>query len=461
MSRVEKCDVCRLRKIKCDNQIPVCGPCKIKGRPCRYGGPQSLDSSEEGGRQLMKQDRVNQGGLQFLGTSNKGGASIQTWRLANSTQLPLRAKSEPSRPLTSQSLQLAHRWSHMIWQDSPFEIFGTILRSVPVRIGSHPALDAAIWSFIYGQKAFVTRDWLDINNARRAYAKAYNSLRKALPATSLKDEDAILVTIALRMVADATFSSDANFRLEHETLPTDCLHAMESLPHHVHMNTICQLLKDRWTNSRASGIDKLVVYGEISSAIGNGKASVLDDEQRLKAWQRLGLEHESPLEAAFDSVMNQLIKLPQVISFVRQCITHQNERSHAESVLSLITDMYEFRMEPLPIDVAESSDIKAKHGTIAKAGLGQPIFFASVSDFILAINYFTYRSICCGLMQRLYSANVSSEYAKIATIWAEEIEIAEIIARISDYALMAGHATGSRCFYHLRRLGQAGETSRH
>lgn len=256
----------------------------------------------------------------------------------------------------------------------------------------------------------------------------------------MKDEDAILISIAVRLVADAGFSSDANFHPEIETLSSEDLNNMQALPHHMHINTICHLLRDRWRSGRSSHIDRLLVhavfYGEISGAVGADQASILDDDMRLEAMQNLDADTFSQFDTASETVMNQLIKLPRIISLVRHYSLQRDGVQHADAVLSLLVSMYDIRVEPLAIRVAGSSNFRDEYETIPKAELRPSIFFASVSDFILAINYCTYRLICCGLLQRLYSMNVCAEQPKILDVWVEEIRMAGFVARTAQYAFM-------------------------
>lgn len=166
MSRVEKCAVCRWRKIKCDNQRPICGPCKIKGRLC------SCEGSHAGTWQVYKHAEAEQSDLRLLATKSHGGVSVQTWRLKSSSPKPAKLMSPPSSSLISDALRLAHRWSPFVREDSPFEIFGPIFRAVPVRIGTSPVLDAAATSLIRGHQAFLTADRQDIESARKSYDTA-------------------------------------------------------------------------------------------------------------------------------------------------------------------------------------------------------------------------------------------------------------------------------------------------
>ncbi|KAH8899897.1 hypothetical protein GQ53DRAFT_740905 [Thozetella sp. PMI_491] len=49
MTQVGKCDICRRRKIKCDEVHPVCGGCKKKNRPCHYSYGKVSQFIDDGG----------------------------------------------------------------------------------------------------------------------------------------------------------------------------------------------------------------------------------------------------------------------------------------------------------------------------------------------------------------------------------------------------------------------------
>lgn len=208
----------------------------------------------------------------------------------------------------------------------------------------------------------------------------------------------------------------------------------------MHINTICRLLRDRWRNGRSSQIDRLllqaVFYGEISGAIGADEASILDEDMGLEVMQGLRPHGLSQFDAACETVMNQLIKLPRLVILVRHCDIQRDSVDRAYTILSLTISVYKVRVEALSTRVAEYSGSKVEHEILTKAELGPSISFTSVSDFILAINYCTYRLICCNLLQRLYSVNICAEELKIADVWTEEIEMAEFVARTAQYAFL-------------------------
>lgn len=63
-------------------------------------------------------------------------------------ETPSQCSSDLARPLVSPFMKLVCRWLNVVdvtsSKGSPFELYDVFLQNVPARIGTHPAVDAAV-----------------------------------------------------------------------------------------------------------------------------------------------------------------------------------------------------------------------------------------------------------------------------------------------------------------------------
>lgn len=86
--------------------------------------------------------------------------------------------------------------------DPRFHISGTLLQQATKRVGSHPALDAAMSYFVDSYSAFKTSDQSEITTARRGGVNAVACLRDALSTQLDKHEEAVIVSMSIHIEAE-------------------------------------------------------------------------------------------------------------------------------------------------------------------------------------------------------------------------------------------------------------------
>lgn len=142
--------------------------------------------------------------------------------------------------------------------------------------------------------------------------------------------------------------------------------------------------------------------------------------------------------------MLHILRLPRLISLVRRYEGQPSGPGNlilAQDALALAKTLYEFWLDPLPIQIIASPIMDCSKSLDADTTcLNSWLFFQSMTDYNLAIHYYTYRLVICAVLQRMLRDLNLSSYCGIdlSRIVAEELLMAENIAKCSQYSLSQG-----------------------
>lgn len=138
------------------------------------------------------------------------GAATHILALNKSVKKHSEPCSEPSSALTSAGLTLASRWLYMIGQSSAshssFEVFSSLIRDIPVRIGSDIVFDAAVTYVLDSYCLFKKQGRLEVEVASKAGVKAFRALRESLAVQSPAKAECktIMMSMMLHIVAQVS-----------------------------------------------------------------------------------------------------------------------------------------------------------------------------------------------------------------------------------------------------------------
>lgn len=243
MTRIGKCDICRIRKVKvsflaqcsrspltrqCDEKHPKCGQCMKKNRPCSYdyrttpkfvpGKTRGLDIGnnntefDDSSNSSPEPDVSAIYDVPFEPAANKTILSIRSVKGAKTGQgafhtltsirltddldpdsetdsVPTKRTNRKSaysiiRSPISSKASLCARLVELLGtkplQWNPSFLWGSWVTIVPQRIGINPALDSAVACFIAGSAAHRNKSETNLSAARKSYSRALLSLQEVL-----------------------------------------------------------------------------------------------------------------------------------------------------------------------------------------------------------------------------------------------------------------------------------------
>jgi hypothetical protein len=235
MTQTKKCDICRSRKVKCDEKKPKCGPCRKKNRLCAYTFGKATFIVREDPKQYSGHGKVkiapliypllyykqptpikdampkdgpltNREGADFEKSQDEPGSGE-----SNPPNFALLSKrmsptiiTGPSRPADL----LASRWVYLLGPHTveldPFTTHDSWIGSIPSRIGHSDALDLAIE---YAVSAFAGFRDPTLSKQRTALlnkGRALKALRAALGNEKGKINYDVVVATKLHSYAEVT-----------------------------------------------------------------------------------------------------------------------------------------------------------------------------------------------------------------------------------------------------------------
>jgi hypothetical protein len=237
MTQTKKCDICRSRKVKCDEKKPKCGPCRKKNRLCAYTFGKATSIVREDPKQYSGHGKVKIAPLIYPLLSYKQPAPIKdamprdgpltNREGADSEKSQYEPDTGTSNPPESDLLSkrvwhtiitgpsrptdlLASRWVHLLGPHTveldPFTTHSSWIGSIPSHIGHSNALDLAIE---YAVSAFAGFRDPSLSRQRTALlnkGKALKALRAALNNEKGKINYDVVVATKLHSYAEVTFA---------------------------------------------------------------------------------------------------------------------------------------------------------------------------------------------------------------------------------------------------------------
>ncbi|XP_014557378.1 hypothetical protein COCVIDRAFT_26005 [Bipolaris victoriae FI3] len=439
MTQTGKCDTCRQRKVKCDEEKPKCGACKKKDRPCAYsyGRPSafivqdpnqltkhgksrvpsvvhSFSSSEDDAissssasseLRITTERRVGdgQGFFQTLAPTSKSKPRLSK-KNANMQQRVLEAylqhlekestivPYQPSSPETA----LISRYIDMLGPDisrkQPLAILGTWIQTVPLRIGHNRMLDLAVEFLLNSYAAY--RDGM--HSKRR--------LAKATKAKALRELQLVVLNARTEPTYDLLLATKMHYAAE-------ALMGIDTMYHAIHAFGLAELMK----GGKASEVDDEHYWNlidntyvdDVNEAMLAGRQSVYYNDFYLSATYPLPTNSSislSPAQRASMAIMHVFIQCPQIVCLIRQAILNPKDTSaiaaavsHIESLMQVdlpqhVSELMQTAITVVPIPASpEFADL-----------MPDTLEFDTVQNMILCTRYWMLQSLLCGLADTLY-----------------------------------------------------------
>lgn len=142
---------------------------------------------------------------------------------------------------------------------------------------------------------------------------------------------------------------------------------------------------------------------------------------------------------AFSTIMNLLVRLSQLAVMLRNHVHTNEDRSRTLEIVALILSLYEGGEGVKSLVENSASLVPTQHHLTASV-MPQSYSFPSNYNFDLAVHYFTYRSLLCGLIQSFYYSLPSKELDDVsrcidlATVQREDEITSRNIAMCVEYS---------------------------
>jgi hypothetical protein len=213
--RSRRCQRCRWRKIKCDENWPTCTPCTKARCPCS-GPPASLDSDSDSGS-VMPSRAGSPALSSHFALGGAGDVDLQLMEAADTSQLlshyqypggssytRVRLAPAPRSYPTTTADRVASRLAAYLERGSRFDasLAADYFRLLPARLGASAALRDAVALFCMGWGNFRRASPPKTIVDPRAYGKALRSLQRALSGDDNEGKQLACETLAAASVMD-------------------------------------------------------------------------------------------------------------------------------------------------------------------------------------------------------------------------------------------------------------------
>ncbi|KAL6707001.1 hypothetical protein ACN47E_004951 [Coniothyrium glycines] len=440
MTQTGKCDTCRLRKVKCDEERPKCGACRKKDRPCIYSygkasafvaqdpnqltkhgksktasvvwsldsSPNDVASSESTPSDLQimsgRPAGDGRGYFQTLAARSKPKYQPSKKRASHQKRLfqaHLRELQEESALNTihpsSQETSLIARYINMLGTESPdrqpLSILGTWVQSIPSRIGKSTLLDLAVQFLVDSYTVYQDDTHSKRKLARATKAKALRELQMVVLDTSNSPTYEVLLATKMHYAAEALLGIDSMYH---------AIHAF-GLAEQLKSGSVSDVDHEHYWDL----IDNTYI-DDVNEAILAGRPSVYDNDFYLSATYppslTYDLSHLSPAQRASMAIMHVFIQCPRLVCIIRNAISNPSDTdalacavSHMESIMELelsqhVQELIETSVRVVPVaHIADMEDI-----------ICSVLEFSSVQSMILCTRYWMLQNVLCGMADTLY-----------------------------------------------------------
>ncbi|KAF2848463.1 hypothetical protein T440DRAFT_491129 [Plenodomus tracheiphilus IPT5] len=440
MTQTGKCDTCRQRKVKCDEDRPKCSACRKKQRPCIYSYGKASAFVLQDPKQMTKHgvskvasikwtldapgqetDLTNtllsdlrtmterpaedgQGVFQTLApvckSQTRPSKRRETWR-KQALQAYLQKLQQESSPITSRpsspETTLIAAYIDMLGYETPekqpLSILGTWVQSVPSRIGSNRMVDLAVEFLISSYSKF----WDDSHSkrkiARASKVKALRELQLAVSNTQTAATYEVLLATKLHYAAEALMGIDTMY-------------------HAIHAFGLAELLK----SGHVSGVDDEHFWNlidntyidDVNEGMLAGRSSVYDNDFYLSATYPPPLGSDQISLSAFQkasmSIMHIFIQCPRLTGLVRNAILHPKDINALASAMSLMESLVQLDLARYVAELLQSAVTVIHTPTSPEVAdiLPDSLSFDSVQSMVLCTRYWMLQNILCGLAEALY-----------------------------------------------------------
>ncbi|KAH8803463.1 hypothetical protein F5884DRAFT_508001 [Xylogone sp. PMI_703] len=403
MTQLRKCDSCRARKIKCDEKQPRCGNCSKKLRPCRYAYTGQILFITEMPRTKTSRSRE----------SNNRSSELQVVKSLMPKQVPF-----------STGMMLAARWVGMIggqtFSSNGLRIFGACIAHIPSRIGSNPALDAAVRYVLDCHQAHLLGTKETLCRARSSGLRASKGLRLAYQAGDQQDFN-LLITVKLHFVAEI-FLAVGTFTYVVHLIALSRMLAARGLP------DINQ--EPEWS------LCEITIFDEIVEAMHASRDSIFDTPDWLASMETRAAAQKTPFDIASLLVMRNMIRLPRLARLIR---LHQRDPSDIFSSLEAIElaqTLLEDDSETYILQVLQRHALIKPTSSSDDAWLAPNSWhFDSIPVFELVMRHYTYQVLLCGLIDKLCETEpLAAMQFDTSGEQMKDVQAAHSIAMCAQYA---------------------------
>ncbi|KAF2822519.1 hypothetical protein CC86DRAFT_357432 [Ophiobolus disseminans] len=441
MTQTGKCDTCRQRKVKCDEEKPKCGACRKKNRSCLYSYGKASAFVMQDPNQLTKhgkskvaavihtldQDEEDssssastpsdlqvtteraaengQGFFQTLAPSSKRRIGASRKAIAyqrRKLELYLQYLQEESaitalKPSSSETT-LISRYIAMLGSETaakqPLSILGTWIQSIPSRIGANTMMDLAVEFFVNSHDVYWDDTYSKRSVAQASKEKALKSLQLIVFNTQDKPTYEVLLATKMHYAAEALLGID-------------------SMMHAIHAFGLAELLK---TGATVANVDDEHFWNlidntyidDVNEAMLAGRNSVYDNDFYLSSTYPPPLSSDSIVLSAFQrasmAIMHVFVQCPRLNILVRRAITHPEDTAALVDAVTLAESLWQLNLadqvSPLLKETTTISPT-APFDSLADI-LTDSLDFDSVQSMILCTRFWMLTDILGGLVDTLY-----------------------------------------------------------
>ncbi|KAF1979036.1 hypothetical protein BU23DRAFT_448317 [Bimuria novae-zelandiae CBS 107.79] len=488
MTRTGKCDTCRSRKVKCDEQRPKCGACSKRDRECTYSFGKVSAFVAEDPTQLSKHGKPKVAPAVYpLEASHEPDVSptpitspSTSLNLLSSTALPLRQNTgrdaesgdgvfmtlsipthekskvwkrataqqrkklqlhlnqlqdatallAPRQFVTSQTA-LASRYLHLLgsWpaHEQPFAILGTWTESMPARIGKSSAVDLAVEYLINSLDVYREPSFSGHRTALVTKARALKELQLAIGDEKTRRSYDVAIATKIHMMAEIFMG-------------------IKNLYHAIHAAGLGDILQTGpvtdiddehyWSFLDTTYID------DVSEAMVASRTSIYDN--------RFYLEMTDPTTVAPDAsdtfrvsvaMMHVYIQLPRLVCLVRHATNFPEDARTLASAVALAENLWSL----VPSDIMQNiiqrcvTSVNAPPSSKIADIIPNSYHFNSVQNCMLISRFWRLKTCLSGPIQTLYQ-NFPAECASsllppLPIVEKTDVDAATELARCIRYAL--------------------------
>ncbi|OAL04571.1 hypothetical protein IQ06DRAFT_267882 [Phaeosphaeriaceae sp. SRC1lsM3a] len=439
MTQTGKCDTCRQRKVKCDEEKPKCGACRKKDRPCSYSYGKASAFIVQDPNQLTKHGKSRVSPVVYnlessseathspastpsdlhITTAREAGNGqgfFQTLAPLSKRKVAASRRSEAQRrrklELYLHHLQLERtltaikpscpettliaRYIDMVGSVSidhqPLSILGTWIESIPSRIGSNRMMDLAVDFFVHSYAVYCNDTY-----SQRKLASA--SKEKALKELQLFVHDR-----GNRPTYDVVLATKMHYASE-------ALLGIDTMYHAIHAYGLAELLKSGFVSDVDDEhfwnlIDNTYI-DDVNEAMLAGRNSTYDNEFYLSSTLPPPFESDtivlSASQRASMAMMHVYIQFPRLNNLIRHAVTHQEDTTTLAAAVTLTESLWQLNVPkhvaPLLSEVVSISPRPVEGLTDIMA---DSLHFASVQAMVSCTRYWMLMIVLGGFVDTLH-----------------------------------------------------------
>ncbi|KAH8805197.1 hypothetical protein F5884DRAFT_442366 [Xylogone sp. PMI_703] len=414
MTQLRKCESCRARKLKCDEQKPQCGRCSKGDRRCiyRFSAPWIFMPAKVQRNNALHESST----LEALPL-----AEVQDRPFSRPVSPKCQMMTIPPPMSLSSEEATCTQWVTIIKPNSPvassLQIFGTWVNAIPLHIGTSSTLDFAAIRLLDTFKAYTCTTTDNEKKLHASSIRAMKSLRKVLK--DCQEEHRcptgdILLSIQLHFAAEVLSGIGTYFFV---------LHLLQ-------LTKLMQLCGPQQVDAHlAKWVLESIHFDEAIISIMRGQDSRFD---LVTSW----MSPNDPFELASAGVMKNFIRIPHLIRLTRQCLIDPSDAIAALEATSLAYKLYQNDCQPWASRTLDERAhlIPSSLHHLASI-IPESYHFTSVQAYDLALRYYTHRIMICGAIQNLKRVIPTANLPGLDEVELEELEAAAYITMCTEYAM--------------------------